>query len=299
MGKRNSQNPRKILVKLRNYDDKEFLLRLNSQNISNFESNIPDKPEKVHINYCKRSLNVNKFSSTTAVMSELARYPIIHNAYALSIKYWLRLESGTKNLILNEAYRIAVMEKHNWIQSIQYLLSRNGFKNVWNNSNSVCYENFHKVFRNRLNVQYEQNTLAKIRDSDRLTVLASLKSDFNFSTYINKIKSPDVRKIYTRLRIDLNKLNVCQFRYGKVPSAICTECNAQNETVIHLLFYCKRYQGLRNTFIETLSKENSNFTNLSDERKLKYVLNLDCPRSMEGLCCNYVKNVYNARDSIV
>ena len=97
----------------------------------------------------------------------------------------------------------------------------------------------------------------------------------------------------------MNRLNVCQFRHGKILSPICTECNGQDETVCHLLFHCKRYSILRNGFIQNLARENISFMNMSDEGKLRYVLNLDCPKTIVGLCCNYVKSVYNARESFL
>ena len=46
------------------------------------------------------------------VALELGRYPIMHNKHVLAIKYWLRLKAGTKNQVLNEAYKVTEkMEK--------------------------------------------------------------------------------------------------------------------------------------------------------------------------------------------
>ena len=258
----------------------------------------PHKVEQVHTSFCKRSLNVNKYASTTGVMAELARYPIMHNAHALAIKYWLRLKSGTHNKLLNEAYKVTENEKHDWYQSIQHLLCTNGFRNIWLDPNSVNINTFHKTFKRRLNDQYEQSLLAKMRDSERLSVLSALKSDFCRSQYLEKIRSPDIRKTFTRLRNDLNILNACQFRKRKVTSPKCTSCQGADDDVTHLLLNCTRFNDIRNVFTQKVCEEYSNFIHMSDSRKLAFILNLDCPTNIEPICCSFVKNIYFSREMI-
>ena len=298
VGRKRNSTPRSILVKLESYDDKEFLLRQNSNYISNFELKTPHKVEQVHTSFCKRSLNVNKYASTTGVMAELARYPIMHNAHALAIKYWLRLKSGTHNKLLNEAYKVTENEKHDWYQSIQHLLCTNGFRNIWLDPNSENINTFHKTFKRRLNDQYEQTLLAKMRDSERLSLLSTLKSDFCRSQYLEKIRSPDIRKIFTRLRNDLNILNACQFRKRKVTSPKCTSCQGADDDVTHLLLNCTRFNDIRNVFTQKVCEEYSNFIHMSDSRKLAFILNLDCPTNIEPICCSFVKNIYFSRETI-
>ena len=65
----NSNEGRKILVKLALFSDKEALLN-NTQNefvLSNFEPPSYSDIEKIHISYCKKSLNMSKYASSTAV----------------------------------------------------------------------------------------------------------------------------------------------------------------------------------------------------------------------------------------
>ena len=121
VGKNNALNPRKILVKVENFGDKEKILQKKSPFITCFETETKNIFEEI----CKRVLNITKFASVTAVTGELGRYPIAFNAWSNSIKYWLRLSHGTKNVILNNAYRTAMYENHDWVQSIQYLLCKN------------------------------------------------------------------------------------------------------------------------------------------------------------------------------
>ena len=183
------------------YSDKQELLRLaniQSYPISNFsekESSI----EKVHNYFCKRSLNMSKYASNTAIQEELGRYPIYNIAKGFVIKYWLRLNSGTKNVILNEAYQVCLHDQHDWSQSVQYLLCENGFRHVWVNPNSVKKDSFHKYFKQRLNDQHLQNLNSRINPSSRFTTLRRIHKEYKLQNYIEKNQrsqySTDVYKI--------------------------------------------------------------------------------------------------------
>ena len=80
----------------------------------------------------QNTLNVTKFASNMCMYSKLRRFPILHNAWSLAIKYWLRLCTGTGNTLFNIPYRLAMAENHMWVQSIQYLLSSNCLGDIRN-----------------------------------------------------------------------------------------------------------------------------------------------------------------------
>ena len=77
------------------------------------------------------SLNISKHASNTCIYKELKRCPVTHRAWAMAIKYWIRLNSGTENCFLNEAYKMSQAENHHWLQSIHYLLNMHGFRDIY------------------------------------------------------------------------------------------------------------------------------------------------------------------------
>ena len=81
----------------------------------------------------KFSLGVSKFESNTLTLGELGRFPVELKAIRQSILYWLRLEQGTENPLLNLAFHDCKFLKMNWLTNIQQLLSSNGLGNVWDN----------------------------------------------------------------------------------------------------------------------------------------------------------------------
>ncbi len=60
--------------------------------------------EIVHTNYCKFTLGISKYESTTLTLGELGRFPLQNKATSLALSYWIRLEQGTHSLILNRAF---------------------------------------------------------------------------------------------------------------------------------------------------------------------------------------------------
>jgi len=47
--------------------------------------------EKVHVNYCKRILNVKTSTPNIIVYYELGRYPLIVTRKILTFKFWMKL----------------------------------------------------------------------------------------------------------------------------------------------------------------------------------------------------------------
>ena len=224
-GKINNGQNRKILVKLKNYDDKEAILRSNSSSyiISNFQVNGHTDIHKMHMDFCKKALNVSKFCSISAVSTELGLFPLDNQAYSLTVKYWLRLVNSTDNELLNECYIDSVNGNFEWLDGIRAILKTNGFGYVWNNPLSVNKDTFHKIFRQRLHDQYIQDLNRKIESSNRFTLLHTLTGDisvFKTKSYIKLIKSPDIRNIYTRLRIDCHMLETSQPKLHKSSNGI-------------------------------------------------------------------------------
>ena len=150
---------------MKNYTDKTTLLSTNNSNyiFNNFTPPNYSDISKNHLDFCKKSLNISKFSSNTAVQYELGRGLIEHKAFALAIKYWLRLTQETKNVLLNESFKEAKRANIEWIQGIQSLLHNNGFGYVFSNPETVNTKIFHTQFRQRLNDQNIQRIQAKIK----------------------------------------------------------------------------------------------------------------------------------------
>ena len=72
-----------------------------------------------------------------------------------------------ENANLNEKFLEAKAANHDWIQSMQYMLCKNGFRNIWLNPLHCDEQTFHKMFIQRLDAQCRQNLQGFIKTSSR------------------------------------------------------------------------------------------------------------------------------------
>ena len=307
VGKIQTSQSRRILIKLRDFDDKRRIL---SSRGHNYEfSNYVDVPisdsDKEYLRFCKSALNTSKYASNSATCFELGVKPIDNKMHGLAIKYWLRLENGTCNYLLNEAYKENKNGKFEWSQNIMALLFKNGYGYVWQNPSHVDPFSFHKEFRERLDVQFVQNLTDKIETSTRFDLLKTIlnkDSEFKTQPYITIIKNPTVREIFTRLRTDINILESCKSKIGSSPSGgCCTFCPTQDlETPYHTIFICDKFANIRQNAYMHIKSTDPVFDqiNMRPDEMIKYVLDLKCPEENVRRCCSLVKDIYEARVSL-
>ena len=137
---------------------------------------------------------------------------------------------------------------------------------------------------------------SKIGNSDRLPILNEIGLNYTFKDYLSRIKNPDIRTLFTKLRIDMNDLNTCKFRLRKCESPKCDECPSEDENVKHVLFKCSKYNLIRESFYDNICIKIPYFNKLSDSEKLKIVLDMRYTH-LDGCMCKYVYDVYKYRET--
>ena len=222
-----------LLINLKNVQDMELILQQSGPYRFVPYNDEPDaEMEKLHLYYCKRSLNVNKHASNSAVMGELGWYPLLYNIWVAIIKYWMRLNNGTGNMILNAAIQLAYNENHSWVQAVYHVLNDNGFKEVWLNP-PPPESNSHVIIKQRLRDPYMQRWKAKIGSSSRFSLLSNLKGTLERSWYIDTIRDLETRLIFTRLRIDMNPFST-YMREKIIGTSTCPLCISGYDSMSHL-----------------------------------------------------------------
>ena len=300
IGKKDPLTPRKILIKFSTYSDKLKLFSMSHNKFifSNYVDNNSSTIEKVHLNFMKQTLNITKYSSNKAIYKEMGRFPITHTALRLVTKYWERAKTGTENTLFNAAFKISTQENHQWIQGVQNLFTSNGLAHLF--QTPTREENvIPNIVKQRLNDQFIQDLESDIRGSSRLKHLISFNGSLNSfqrSTYLNTIKNPDIRLIFTRLRIDINILSTCKIR--KQVLDMCPLCNNESETVKHFITKCSYFKTEREAFLNIIKPYIDKDT-WTDDTMLNFILNLDCPPECIGICCKYLEKIYKKRENVL
>jgi len=139
---------------------------------------------------------------------------------------------------------------------------------------------------------------SKIQNSNRFTTLKILHTNYEMKSYVKKVKDPHIRESFTRLRIDMNLLNTSKSR-GEQQSDICTFCNIESETVGHFFLRCSKYQDIRNEMFNAICSVEPEFLSMNENDKLGYILDLKCPQTNVGVCCNFVFKILSKENWII
>ena len=307
---------KELLVQLNNMAFKAEIIRQFNLTPATFNiiDHVIDKKTplfaKVQTNFCKFSLGISKYESNTLALGELGRYPIEQKAARLSILYWLRLEQGTTNELLNHAFIECKNEQHEWIKKVFDFLNTNGLRYIWDQINNLNKDYVNSKIKQRLNDQYKQHYDGYIKNNRTtgktyIVDVCKVKEKYERENYITNIKSPYVRNIITRLRIDCNDLpdsKLRSYKNIKCETDKCSLCENTVDSVRHFLLHCRkeRLLTIRNKFYAEYGAYVKEFHNLTDEQKLAHILNVDPKAEIKdktlNIICSFIKSMYKVHE---
>ena len=252
--------------------------------------------ERVHANFCKFALGISKYSSTTLSFGELGRYPVELKVMSHCILYWLRMEKGSNNYFLQEAYNECVNGNHEWLLGIRYFLLKNGLGHILTNSSNLNKNYVKAKVNSRLQdqyIQYYNNYLSLNKDcNSEILNLISQNEEYKQRKYLDVVYNCNIRSKCTRLRIGNNP----RFSKSKNCNNICCLCNNVND-VYHKLLNCNNndVKSVRSEFYENVSRYYRNFSTLDKSTKLKFILNVGNQfvndAAVVKLICNYIDKI--------
>ena len=239
--------------------------------------------ERFYSTSCKYALGISKYSSTTLAPGELGRFPLQHRIILLTLMYWLRLEQGTKNPLLNIAYLTMKKENHQWRRDIEYFLWKIGYGNIWLSPEKLSKDRLKLSLKRRLqdlHIQSFQNFLKEDENLRKCTIVnICTKETYSTSDYLSHINSPRIRSIFTKLRTDSNccKDSSCRrYRGKKSYTDLCPHYNVTQD-VQHIILACDHpaVKAKRENFLARYAKYVKSFDVDTSRNKLRELLNLD------------------------
>jgi hypothetical protein len=308
------QSKEDVLVKVETVFDKIEILQKYSQyptaySITDHETINQNIIDKSFHSFTKYSLGVSKYSSNTLSLGEVGKFPLSHKGIALSLAYWLRMEQGTSNILLNKAYNTMKSEGHQWLVNVYCMLCKIGMKDVWVNPGKWSIGGLKNHVRRRLNDMYLQKYheyVFSAENSKKCCINKMCYEDqYRAKRYLDNVKTPYIRAVVTKLRIDANNTNDCKFRGFRYRSTISDECDECKvcENVEHVLFDCKKeiLCKARSSFILNYSKYVSNFTKQSRHQHCKQILQVNpyCEDNVRENAiheiCKFLKAIYQSK----
>ena len=204
--------------------------------------------EKVHLNFIKWSLGVNKRASNLGSWGESGRYPLIYECLRLTLNYIKRVQTCDPQSLVSLAFQEQKKLQLDWYKHIEPILKidssytenhvtvhmKLNSKNYLNPSTStttkkpsefLIHNGFVKIIHqtikplpshyfntntiiNRLHCNFKYFWLRAIDSSTKLDFYKSVKSEFCCEPYLSHINNYYDRANVTRLRISAHELEI-------------------------------------------------------------------------------------------
>ena len=155
------------------------------------------------------------------------------------------------NRLPKQAYMREKLEdtkQHNWALNIKKCLDQYGFSEIWTNEGVNNENSFLKALRQRIIDNFKQDWHDKISNSDRFQTYYSFKEWHCEEEYLLGITIGKFRKAFTRIRLGVNELCTNRRYIDRTADTKCPFCKVE-ETELHFLIKCPRYDRLRTKYI--------------------------------------------------
>lgn len=225
--------------------------------------------ERVHLFAIKRFLNVSIRTPNVLVYGETGRYPLQINIHVKCIRYWLRLLKMSTHRLPHKAYKMLLHmhgnNRNTWASSICYLLYKHGFDEVWENQGVGNESLFITTFKERLIGMYKRDWQAEVDNKDRYLFYRSFKSELMLSPYLQELKHIKARNSLVRLRLGVSQLKTHKLRFytGTNVDLSCPFCQHVDESEVHFVLVCPKYQDIRDDYLPRKFYANPNLHRLS------------------------------------
>ena len=252
-------------------------------------------------------MGVNRQASNIASRGELGKFPLL-------IPILKRLFSYIKHISQLPDSRIA--------KQMLYLSKRlysNGKDSFYSNAANIIKNFYPNIEETRDIEKFVQDTnitdfVKTIKDkytsfwkhqnenSSKLSFYSTFKKDYNLEEYLNNIKDPNQRRMFSKFRVSNHKLEIEFGRYKNVPreERFCKYCDKRTvEYEFHFAFECNKYKNLRNNSHNILKDYFQ--MNITDELKRKLLndlMSLNDP-VITDLFSKHVSKCFYIRDNII
>ena len=148
--------------------------------------------EKVHINFCKNVLGVNRKTCNNVVYCELGRLPLYAKRKLKIFKYWVKLKN-TDNCILKACYEDMSTYSNIGLNNIKDELSSYLYNHIRN-------QDTYRIIKHRIIDMYRQNIMGSIENSPKCSMYRHLVDNFCIQYYLTKPLDTYCKQLITRYR---------------------------------------------------------------------------------------------------
>ena len=210
--------------------------------------------ETVHLQLCKKLLDVKKSTKNDFVYGKLGRINYISKRYAIIIKSLFKILTAPENKYIKLVYNMMLSDlelfpnKVNLVSLVRHLMSL-GFYQVWLNQGVGNISIFISVFKQRLTDIFIQNWQERLGSSSRARF--NFFAIFHFQPYLEIINVQKYSQAFSKLRMSSPRLEIESGRWVKpkpLDERNCSVCGVL-EDKYHFVIECSMYIELRKKYM--------------------------------------------------
>ena len=232
--------------------------------------------EKIHTQFLKRLLGVNRSTTNILTRSEMGRHSLQEKILARNINYIKYVESKDPLSLVKQAanYEKLHMEERNTFYSIikqsQQELGNHNLK-------TLSRPKLNKLIREKFDTAWKTQLLS----FPKAETYSRFKLNVKFESYLSDIKIRKHRVTYTKFRLSDHSLMIEKGRHSRpiIPrdQRFCPFCPAEVEDETHFLIQCIKCQN-RNDIFRTAETLAPNFANLNPAEKFIFLISQEDKR---------------------
>ena len=260
--------------------------------------------EKVHLQFCKRYLEVNNKASNLACRAELGRLPLIITINEKTMKYFIYLNSKDNDSIVKQSF---LMSKN--LHSVNNSGFYSNFLNMVEQNNLSTLDpdclSIDKIrqYTNNMKEKYISSWRHSIEHSKKLEFYKVFKDEYSTSDYLYQLRNFNERRNLVKFKISNHKLMIELGRYqiDHVPreNRLCPLCDSsQIENENHVLFQCQQYSSQRNVFLHRISEIIPDIETKSSTEIVTLLMNSN-DHYVNKLIMKFITSCMNIRDSLL
>ena len=205
------------------------------------------------------------------VYGETGTFPLKVDIEPRIISYWTNLIDFNTNRLSNMMYHIlnTLFElrrcKSKWLENIKSLITKNGYGNIWTNSNDFSRKWFRSSFKQKVKDQYLQTWNSLVSKSSSGVNYKIFKNEFGLNDYFLKLNNKQCR-ILTAFRTRNHKLPVETGRWNNTPLSdrICHLCQSDIGDEFHFIMKCTFFNDQRLRYIKPYYRNHPNVCKMSE-----------------------------------
>ena len=256
--------------------------------------------EKVHTQFLKRIIGVNRSTSNIMVRADLGRYPLRSRILLRNIRYLKKIKQKEDKTLVRQAYSYEKIHSEARITIENTTRSfENKLKDILNKEITLYNLSNYKL-KEYINLVFRENWTTKLTNSSKADSYKSFKSFPKFESLYEHVNNRKHLNSLTKFRLSDHKLLIEEGRRNRpiLPrnERLCKKCD-KIEDENHFLIKCDLYKNDRKEMFRLIIQEYPSFAEINDSKTKFIFLMSQENRKVTNAIAFYIHKWFSIREN--